>query len=113
MLENVLDATGSALSPMTAETTAKATRRSSRPNPGGAGTRVKNYVLDTNVLLHDPDALLNFQDNNVLLPIEVIEEIDKFKRETTERGQNARAVSRLLDKLRAQGFRVRVRPVVV
>ncbi len=103
MLENVLDATGSALSPMTAETTPKATRRSSRPNPGGAGTRVKNYVLDTNVLLHDPDALLNFQDNNVLLPIEVIEEIDKFKRETTERGQNARAVSRLLDKLRAQG----------
>ena len=44
-------------------------------------------ILDTNVLLHDPDALRNFQENHVLLPIEVIEEIDKFKRETTERGR--------------------------
>ena len=42
---------------------------------------MKNYILDTNVLLHDPDALKNFQENHVLLPIEVIEEIDKFKRE--------------------------------
>ncbi len=64
---------------------------------------MKNYVLDTNVLLHDPNALLNFQDNHVLLPIEVIEEVDKFKRETSERGQNARSVSRRLDALRAQG----------
>lgn len=63
----------------------------------------KNYILDTNVLIHDPDALLNFQDNRVLLPIEVIEEIDKFKRETTERGQNARKVSRMLDQLRTRG----------
>ena len=36
----------------------------------------KNYILDTNVLLHDPNSLLKFDDNNVLLPIEVIEEID-------------------------------------
>jgi PhoH-like ATPase len=64
---------------------------------------VKNYVLDTNVLLHDPQSLLNFEDNNVLLPIEVIEEIDHFKREATELGQNARAVSRTLDQLRGQG----------
>ncbi|MFO1461500.1 MAG: PhoH family protein [Verrucomicrobiota bacterium] len=64
---------------------------------------MKNYILDTNVLLHDPDALRNFQENHVLLPIEVIEEIDKFKRETTERGQNARTVSRLLDQLRSRG----------
>jgi PhoH-like ATPase len=64
---------------------------------------VKNYVLDTNVLLHDPHSLLNFQDNAVLIPIEVIEEIDRFKRESTERGQNARAVSRLLDGFRGQG----------
>ncbi len=88
---------------MTAEPKSKVTPKPSRGATNGAATRVKNYVLDTNVLLHDPDALLNFQDNRVLLPIEVIEEIDKFKRETTERGQNARAVSRLLDKLRAKG----------
>lgn len=103
VLDNVLEPTGAALSQMTADTNSKAIRKPSRTSPNGNSTRVKNYVLDTNVLLHDPDAVLNFQDNHVLLPIEVIEEIDKFKRETTERGQNARAVSRLLDKLRAQG----------
>jgi len=64
---------------------------------------VKNYILDTNVLLHDPHSLLNFEDNAVLIPIEVIEEIDRFKRESTELGQNARAVSRSLDELRKQG----------
>jgi PhoH-like ATPase len=64
---------------------------------------VKNYILDTNVLLHDPDSLLSFQDNHVLIPIEVIEEIDRFKRESTELGQNARTVSRTLDGLRSQG----------
>jgi PhoH-like ATPase len=63
---------------------------------------VKNYILDTNVLLHDPNSLLSFQENHVLIPIEVIEEIDRFKREPTELGQNARSVSRMLDGLRAQ-----------
>lgn len=63
----------------------------------------KNYVLDTNVLLHDPNALLSFQENQVLLPIEVIEEIDRFKREGSELGQNARTVSRQLDALRGGG----------
>ncbi len=64
---------------------------------------MKNYILDTNVLLHDPNSLLSFQDNNVLVPIEVIEEIDHFKRESSELGQSARTVSRMLDGLRAQG----------
>jgi PhoH-like ATPase len=64
---------------------------------------VKNYILDTNVLLHDPNSILNFEDNSVIIPIEVLEEIDRFKRESTELGQNARAVSRMLDGFRAQG----------
>ena len=64
---------------------------------------MKNYILDTNVLLHDPNSLLSFKTNNVLIPIEVIEEIDRFKREATERGQNARSFSRMLDGLRSQG----------
>jgi PhoH-like ATPase len=63
----------------------------------------KNYILDTNVLLHDPNSLLKFEDNHVLLPIEVIEEMDRFKRESTELGQNARTVSRMLDGLRGSG----------
>jgi PhoH-like ATPase len=64
---------------------------------------VKNYILDTNVLLHDPNSLLNFEDNHVLVPMEVIEEIDRFKRESTELGRNARTVSRLLDSFRGDG----------
>jgi PhoH-like ATPase len=64
---------------------------------------VKNFVLDTNVLLHNPKSILNFEDNHVHIPIEVIEEVDRFKRESSELGQNARAISRLLDELRTQG----------
>ena len=44
----------------------------------------KNYVLDTNVLLHDPSALYKFKDNNVIVPVYVVEEIDKFKRDLSE-----------------------------
>lgn len=64
---------------------------------------MKNYILDTNVLLHDPNSILSFQENHVLIPIEVIEEIDRFKRESSELGQNARSISRTLDSLREQG----------
>jgi PhoH-like ATPase len=66
-------------------------------------SQVKNYILDTNVLLHDPNSLLNFADNHVVIPIEVIEEIDRFKRESSELGQNARQVSRMLDGFRGEG----------
>ncbi len=63
----------------------------------------KNYVLDTNVLLHDPDALVVFEDNNLNIPITVIEEIDRFKKNADEIGRNARHVSRFLDQLREKG----------
>ena len=63
----------------------------------------KTFVLDTNVLLHDPAALTRFEDNHILIPIEVVEEIDRFKRDPAEKGRNARQVSRLLDGLRTQG----------
>ena len=59
----------------------------------------KNYVLDTNVLLHNPQAIFRFEDNNVIIPIYVIEEVDQFKREGSERGRNARSIARLLDEL--------------
>jgi len=64
---------------------------------------VKNYVLDTNVLLHDPRALYAFADNNVIVPIYVIEEIDTFKKDQSELGRNARTIARLLDHHRADG----------
>jgi PhoH-like ATPase len=63
----------------------------------------KRYILDTNVLLHDPNALNQFKDNEVVIPLKVIEEIDRFKRDQTELGRNARSVSRMLDEIRKQG----------
>ncbi len=63
----------------------------------------KNFVLDTNVLLHDPKALEKFEDNDIYLPIVVIEEIDKFKKNMNEIGRNARYVARFLDSLREAG----------
>jgi PhoH-like ATPase len=63
----------------------------------------KNYVLDTNVLIYDPHSIHKFEDNDVIIPIFVIEEIDQFKREGTERGRNARTVCRFLDELRESG----------
>jgi len=63
----------------------------------------KNYVLDTNVLIHDPRAMFRFEDNHVIIPIHVLEEIDQFKKELSERGRNARMVSRYMDGLRAAG----------
>ena len=63
----------------------------------------KNFVLDTNVLLHDPRSMFGFDDNDVVIPIYVIEEIDNFKRDLSTLGRNARQVSRYLDDFRAQG----------
>src|SRR5688572_27480741 len=63
----------------------------------------KNYILDTNVLLHDPNAIFKFEDNNVIIPIAVIEEVDGFKKELSELGRNAREISRHLDAFRGQG----------
>ena len=66
-------------------------------------TGPRTYVLDTNVLLYDPNALEVFEDNELVIPITVIEEVDRFKKDLNETGRNARLVSRRLDELRAQG----------
>ncbi len=63
----------------------------------------KNFVLDTNVLLHDAGAIFGFEDNRVIIPIHCIEELDQFKKDLSELGRNARQVSREIDKLRSQG----------
>lgn len=62
----------------------------------------KLFVLDTNVLLHDPRAIFKFDEHDVVLPIYVIEEVDNFKKEMNELGRNARTISRLLDELREE-----------
>ncbi|MFP5212134.1 MAG: PIN domain-containing protein, partial [Acidobacteriota bacterium] len=63
----------------------------------------KIYVLDTNVLLHNPRAIFAFEENDIVIPFAVIEEIDNQKRRQDEIGRNARMVSQMLDKLRESG----------
>ena len=63
-------------------------------------TRSKRiYVLDTNVLMHDPTALFKFEEHDVFLPMQVIEELDNAKKGTSEASRNARQVSRFLNEL--------------
>ena len=62
----------------------------------------KTYVLDTNVLLHDPNSLYAFEEHEVVIPIKIIEEVDRFKKDLTEVGRNARQISRILDQLRLE-----------
>ena len=63
----------------------------------------KSFVLDTNVLIHDPTALTSFADNEVVIPFEVLEELDEFKKDSSELGRNVRMTIRKLDKLRHGG----------
>ena len=63
----------------------------------------KIFVIDTNVILHDPTAILRFEDNEIILPIAVIEELDRFKKQPEMTGRNAREVARTLDQLREKG----------
>lgn len=63
----------------------------------------KTYVLDTNVLLSDPDCLNSFQEHDLIIPMAVLEELDRHKSRSDEVGRNARQISRSLDDLRAKG----------
>jgi PhoH-like ATPase len=63
----------------------------------------KTFVLDTNVLLHDPKAILSFPRHHVLIPVAVLEELDKMKRLPNDLGKNSRETIRLLDSLKTMG----------
>ncbi|MFT4627617.1 MAG: PhoH-like ATPase [Myxococcota bacterium] len=66
-------------------------------------TDIRTYVLDTNVILHDPNAVFAFQEHELVVPMTVIEEVDRFKKDLNEVGRNARSFSRLLDGMRGSG----------
>ncbi len=66
-------------------------------------TGIKHFVLDTNILLHNPNALFVFKEHEVVIPFTVIEELDKLKRQNDDIGRNARECIRHLDRLRVQG----------
>ncbi|MBN22406.1 MAG: phosphate starvation-inducible protein PhoH [Bdellovibrionaceae bacterium] len=63
----------------------------------------KSFVLDTNVILFDPQAIHKFGSNEIVIPMVVIEEVDRFKRDMSENGRHARQFSRAMDGLRASG----------
>ena len=63
----------------------------------------KTYVLDTNVLLSDPNSIFSFEDNDLIIPLAVLEELDHHKSRLDEVGRNARQVSKTLDELRLKG----------
>ncbi len=65
--------------------------------------KIKYFVLDTNVLLHDANSLTAFGDNMIVIPMAVVEELDKFKRNMDMLGRNARQAIRVLDRLREAG----------
>jgi PhoH-like ATPase len=68
-----------------------------------ASSAIKYFVLDTNVLLHNPGALFAFADNHVIIPFDVLEELDKFKKDSTDVGRSARTAIRHIDNLREKG----------
>ena len=74
------------------------TDTSDRPSRGR-----KHFVLDTNVLLHNPKSIFMFDDNEVVIPLSVIEELDHFKKNTDDTGRNARQIIRQIDRLRKEG----------
>jgi PhoH-like ATPase len=63
----------------------------------------KTYVLDTNVLLSDPNSIFSFEDNDLIIPMAVLEELDHHKSRLDEVGRNARQTSKTLDELRLNG----------
>jgi PhoH-like ATPase len=77
--------------------------RLSNGHGGEARSTQKTFVLDTNVLLHNPNSLFMFADNHVVIPFPVVEELDQFKKGTDDLGRNAREVIRQLDRLRLEG----------
>lgn len=72
---------------------------SSRRRRTGPVTATKTFVLDTNVLLHDPACIHRFAEHHICIPVDVLSELDRFKNEMTERGSNAREVHRALMKI--------------
>src|SRR2546421_4019798 len=80
-------------------TAASGESRETKPR-SRAGRRL--FVLDTNVLMHDPTAIFRFEEHDVYLPMVVLEELDAHKKGLSEASRNVRQVSRFLDDMRSE-----------
>ncbi len=93
------------LRPSPSQLVSIASRKPARPERSGArsptapANAAKLFVLDTNVLMHDPTSLFRFEEHDIYLPIFVLEELDANKKGVTEVARNARQASRFLDEL--------------
>jgi len=85
------------------KTKAKTTNAKGKPSMSKKRRSPKLFVLDTNVLLHDPTAIFRFEENDLAIPITVLEEIDRFKKGTDTINFHAREVARNLDELASKG----------
>ncbi len=92
----------SASPPAAENTKTKPSTSAKSKKAGNTSSRVKTFVVDTNVLLHDPACLQRFADNHVAIPVDVLSELDRFKGEPSERGANAREVHRTLSAVFSQ-----------
>src|SRR5512139_1336737 len=70
-----------------------------RPRDKARQAAAKLFVLDTNVLMHDPTSLFRFEEHDVYLPMMILEELDNHKKGVTEVARNARQASRFLEEL--------------
>ena len=82
------------------QTTNKVAHRRARPKQTQTQAK-KLFVLDTNVMLHDPSCFFRFEEHDVYIPLIALEELDAHKKGTTETARNGRSVSRMLDQLMA------------
>jgi PhoH-like ATPase len=76
-------------------------RRSAKPRPQAQAAKL--FVLDTNVLMHDPTSLYRFEEHDVFLPIVTLEELDDHKKGLSEVARNARQASRYIDEIVTRG----------
>ena len=79
---------------------------SRKPVRTGSSTESKLFVLDTNVLMHDPTSLFRFEEHDIYLPLLTLEELDANKKGVSEVARNARQVSRYLDEMITRWDRV-------
>jgi PhoH-like ATPase len=90
------------LLPTDSTNVAASKKRKPKANSASGAVQTRTFVLDTNVLLHDPACVHRFEEHHVCIPVDVLSELDRFKNELTERGANAREVHRSLMKAFSQ-----------
>lgn len=73
------------------------------PNHSKSAEGIKCFVIDTNVLIHYPEAIMSFRDNEIVIPLEVLEELDGLKAYPDQRGKSAREAIRFLDSIARKG----------